>query len=73
MSVIKYSTTFNRAIISYADEDSLTTNNHSILEYCEESLRRDEEGRSAELSKNPRLLYMVWHTYKCKQVQLLKT
>ena len=48
------------------NEDSIgTTNNISVHEDDgEESSNWEREGRPAELSKNPRSLYTLWHEYE---------
>ena len=49
--------------MSSRNEDSVSANNFSALEDGEAS-EREGEGRPAELSKNPRSLYTLWHEYK---------
>ena len=53
----------NRVSLSCINDDSIAANNRSVHEDGDES-EREGEGRPAELSKNPRSLYTLWHEYE---------
>ena len=52
----------SRVSISSANEESININNRSVLE--DDESEREGGGRPAELSKNPRSLYTLWHEYE---------